>query len=195
MKRNTNFQRITSETDIKGILNLDGSGKRTIDTGIGFLNHMLELWTFHAGFDLELICKGDLDVCPHHSIEDIAIALGQAFEKSMGDRKGIQRYATCYLPMDETLSRTVVDISGRPVHIFNCHFNTHAVGKFPTEMVSHFFYSFTMNAGITLHQEILYGNNDHHKVESLFKGLSRALTDAIICKNGDKDVPSTKGLL
>ena len=194
MKRETTFQRITNETEIQGKLNLDGSGIRKIKTGIGFLDHMLELWTFHGEFDLELTCKGDLHVCPHHSIEDIAITLGEAFQKALGERKGIERYATCYLPMDETLSRTVIDISGRPVHLFHAQFHTPVIGTFPTEMVSHFFYSFTINAGITLHQEILYGSNDHHKAESLFKGLAKALQQGVRIKSGET-VPSTKGIL
>jgi len=193
MKRETDIQRITGETDIKGKLNLDGTGIRKIATGIGFLDHVLELWAFHGKFDLELECKGDLYVCPHHSIEDIAIALGEAFKKALGERKGIQRYATCYLPMDETLSRTIVDISGRPFHVFHACFNTPNVGTFPTEMVSHFFYSFAINAGITLHQEILYGENDHHKIESLFKGFAKALQDGIYQQG--EDIPSTKGVL
>ena len=196
MKRETDFQRITGETRIEGKLNLDGRGERNISTGVGFFDHMLDLWAFHGGFDLDLTCEGDLDICPHHSIEDVGITLGQAFKKALGDRKGIQRYGTCYLPMDETLSRTVLDVSGRAVHIFHAQFDTPAVGMFPTEMVSHFFCSFAMNAELTLHQEILYGSNDHHKAEALFKGFAKALQEGVRRKNENaQDVPSTKGIL
>jgi imidazoleglycerol-phosphate dehydratase len=192
MRKNQQIRQ-TGETKIQLNLCLDGSGNRKIQTGIGFLDHMLELFTFHGTFDLELDCKGDLDVCPHHSIEDIAIVLGQAMDNALGDRKNIARYACCYLPMDECLSRTVIDVSGRPYHVFNAQFETSMIGSCPTEMISHFFYSFVMNAKITLHQEILYGQNDHHKAESLFKGLGRALHDSIqLCQSG---IPSTKGLL
>ena len=193
MTRTSNFKRQTKETNIKGRLNLDGSGIRKIDTKIGFFDHMLDLWAFHGGFDLELNCDGDINVCPHHSIEDVGIILGTAFNDAVGNRKGISRYATCFLPMDETLTRTNVDISGRPYHVFNGKFENQSVGAMPTEMVSHFFYSFSMNSKITLHQEILYGSNDHHKIESLFKGLAISLKQGIVIKNDN--IPSTKGLL
>jgi len=206
MTRNTNFSRKTGETQIQGCLNLDGSQNRNIDTGVAFLDHMLDLLAFHGRFDLEIKCIGDLDVCPHHTIEDTAITLGQAFVKAIGDRKGIIRYGSCYLPMDETLTRTVLDISGRPFHVYKGELSSPSVGNFPTEMVSHFFYSFAINASITLHQEILYGSNDHHKIESLFKGLAVALNIAVqkrqlIIDNKisqtriDENVPSTKKIL
>jgi len=191
--RNSQITRQTKETNIHLTINIDGSGKRTIDTGIGFLNHMLDLFAFHGQFDLNLNCQGDLDVCPHHTIEDIAIVLGQAINQALGDRKGIARYATCYLPMDECLSRTVIDISGRPFHVFHAQFDTPIIGQFPTEMISHFFYSLTMNAKMTIHQEIQYGSNDHHKAESLFKGLGRALHDCV--QLTQNDMPSTKGMV
>jgi imidazoleglycerol-phosphate dehydratase len=191
--RNNQQIRQTGETNIRLNLNIDGSGKRNIETGIGFFNHMLDLLIFHGRFDLELTCEGDLDVCPHHSIEDIAIVLGQALDNALGDRKNIARYACCYLPMDECLSRTVIDVSGRAYHVFNAHFETPMIGSCPTEMIPHFFYSLTMNAKMTLHQNILYGQNDHHKAESLFKGLGRALHESV--QLSQTGIPSTKGLL
>ncbi|MFH2131749.1 MAG: imidazoleglycerol-phosphate dehydratase HisB [bacterium] len=193
MKKKTDFHRKTKETDIQGSLILAGKGLSDIQTGIGFLDHMLDLWSFHSGFDVRLTCKGDLQVCAHHSIEDIAIALGAAFLEALGDHKGITRYATVFLPMDETLTRTVVDISGRPFHVFKGSFGTEKIGDFPVEMTAHFFSSFALNAKLTLHQEILYGDNDHHRVESLFKGLGRALAQAVSVTT-DK-VPSSKGVL
>jgi len=189
------FKRETLETKIKGSINLKGSGKGTIQSGIGFLDHMLELFKFHAGFDLELDVESDLHVCPHHTIEDIALALGAAFQEALKDKKGIHRYASCYLPMDESLTRTVIDVSGRSYHIFLGQFNTENVGQLPTEMVKHFFQSFSSAAGITLHQEILYGDNDHHKIESLFKGFARAIYQAISKRTGFDALPSTKGIL
>ncbi len=181
MSRKYKFERNTKETKIKGILELDGSGVAEINTGIGFLDHMLDLLAFHSGFNLELTCKGDLEVCAHHSIEDIALAIGKAFVEALGDKKGIRRYSHFYLPMDETLSRTVVDISGRPYHVFIGEFLTENVGTLPTEMIKHFFHSFAISAGLTLHQEIFYGENDHHKAESLFKGLGRCLHPKELC--------------
>jgi imidazoleglycerol-phosphate dehydratase len=191
--RTNQQKRQTGETNIQLNLCIDGSGKRDIRTGIGFLNHMLDLFAFHGKLDLELECKGDLDVCPHHSIEDIAIVLGQAFHHALGDRKRIARYAYCYLPMDECLSRTVIDVSGRPFHVIHAQFENSMIGTFPTEMIPHFFYSFAINSQITLHQNILYGQNDHHKAESLFKGLGRALHESV--QFVQAGIPSTKGLL
>ncbi|MBF0453031.1 MAG: imidazoleglycerol-phosphate dehydratase HisB [Candidatus Magnetomorum sp.] len=191
--RKSQLTRQTKETHIQMRLCVDGTGNRTIRTGIGFLDHMLDLFAFHGQFDLEVSCQGDLNVCPHHTIEDIAIVLGQAMDQALENRNSISRYACCYLPMDECLSRTVIDVSGRPFHVFDADFNTPMIGTFPTEMISHFFYSFTMNAKMTIHQEILYGNNDHHKAESLFKGLARALHDSI--QLTQQCMPSTKGII
>ncbi|MGK0289486.1 MAG: imidazoleglycerol-phosphate dehydratase [bacterium] len=193
MERIVKVERITGETKINVELDLDGTGVRNIKTGVGYLDHMLEAWTLHGKFNLTLSCDGDLEVCPHHTVEDVAITLGKAFHDALGDRKGIARFATCYLPMDETLTRTSIDISGRPYHVFRGELSTQSVGQYPMEMVEHFFYSFAHNAGITLHQEILYGTNDHHKVESLYKGLSRSLADAV--KIIDDQILSTKGVL
>ncbi len=195
MTNTAKFKRETFETKILGSINLNGSGKGTIQSGIGFLDHMLELFKFHAGFDLELKVEGDLHICPHHTIEDVGLTLGSAFQDALKDKKGINRYATCYLPMDESLTRTVLDISGRSYHVFQGQFKTENVGQFPTEMVSHFFQSFSSTAFITLHQEILYGENDHHKIESLFKGFARAIHQAISKRVGFEVLPSTKGTL
>ena len=194
MERKEKFDRKTLETQVQGSINIDGHGAGKIGTGIGFLDHMLELFKFHSGFDLDLDCQGDLKVCTHHSIEDIALALGNALNSALGERRGIRRYATCYLPMDETLTRTVIDLSGRPYHVFRGQLETEKVGELPTEMVAHFFYSLAHAAKITLHQEIIYGENDHHRLESLFKGLGRALAQAVKITTGDK-IPSSKGLL
>jgi len=195
MIRKTSFKRNTHETDISGELNLDECNTSSIQTGIGFLDHMLTLLAFHGGISLSLTCKGDLEVCPHHTIEDIAITLGKACQTALGEKKQIRRYGMCYMPMDEALTRTCIDISGRAVHVFRGGFSTPAIGAFPTEMVNHFFYSFAINATITLHQEILYGANDHHIVESLFKGFARAFRDCITIEDSKSYVPSTKGIL
>ena len=193
MRREFQFERNTKETNIKGFLTVDGTGKNKIKTGIGFLDHMLQLFSFHSLCDLELDCKGDLEVCPHHTIEDIAITIGNALNEALGDRSGIKRYASFYLPMDETLTRTALDISGRPYHVFKGDFAKENIGELPTEMIKHFFYSITVSAKLTLHQEILYGENDHHKAESLFKGFAKCVSDAVVV-NSDK-IPSSKGVL
>ncbi len=193
MERKQQFERATKETSIKGNLSIDGKGKATVNTGIGFLNHMLDLIAFHSGFDLELNCQGDLDVCPHHTVEDIALSLGDAFNLALKDKKGIKRYSCVFLPMDETLSRTVLDISGRSYHVFSGEFDSGSIGALPTEMISHFFYSFSMAAKLTLHQEIIYGNNDHHKAEALFKGFGRALAESASINSNI--LPTSKGVL
>ncbi len=193
MARTSSFDRKTKETHIQGEVNLDGAGNHRIKTGIGFLDHMLELFAFHSGFDISLMNEGDIHVDTHHSVEDIALALGEAVKNALGDCKGIARYATFYLPMDETLVRTSLDISGRAYHIFRGYYGGEMVGELPTEMATHFFKSFADKAGFTLHQEILYGQNDHHKVEGLFKGFGRALRDAV--KVVGTEVPSSKGVL
>lgn len=195
MKRIHTFSRETKETNITGNLNIDGTGKYDIETGIGFLNHMLEQFSFHSKIDISLKCQGDLEICPHHSIEDIAITLGLALDKALKERKKIARYATFYLPMDECLTRTSIDISGRAYHIFHGDFSSPFVGEFPTQMLEHFFYSLAMNCKITLHQEILYGQNDHHKIESLFKGFAKTFQLASSIIKHSEEYNSTKGLL
>ncbi len=194
MNNRQTFHRKTLETEVKGYLDLNGSGKGNISTGIGFLDHMLTSLRFFAGIDLEVVAKGDLEVCPHHTIEDVALCLGEVLLRSLGERKGIRRYSCCFLPMDETLTRTAIDISGRPYHIFKGSFGSESIGDFPTEMVPHFFGSIAMSGKITLHQEILYGENDHHKAEALFKGFGRALADSAAVVDPSR-IPSSKGVL
>ena len=194
--RAASVSRRTAETDVAVAVALDGTGKAEISTGIGFLDHMLELLARHALIDLAVKVTGDLHVDHHHTTEDTGIALGQAFLKALGDKKGIARYACIHLPMDETLSRVALDISGRPFLVFRTAFPTEKVGAFDTELVREFFQAFAMNAGITLHVETLYGENSHHIAESCFKGLARALRHAVAIDPREAGrVPSTKGTL
>ena len=194
--RAARISRRTAETDVSVSLALDGSGQAKIATGVGFLDHMLELFSRHALFDLDLQVTGDLHVDQHHTTEDAGIALGQAFAQALGEKKGIARYADVHLPMDETLSRVALDISGRPFLVFRTAFPTEKVGGFDTELVREFFQAFAMNAGVTLHVETFYGDNSHHIAESCFKGLARALRAAVALdpREGGR-VPSTKGSL
>jgi len=187
-------ERITKETNIKLELSLDGSGKSEISTGIGFFDHMLNLFAFNSKVDLHVLAKGDLEVCDHHTIEDIGIALGEAFKEAIGDKSGINRYGTFYVPMDETLALVSLDISNRPFLVFDCEFKRERVGEMSTEMVVEFFRAFAFNAGITLHLKILYGENDHHKIEALFKAFGRAIKEAKF-RSSENGVPSTKGSL
>jgi len=194
--RSASISRTTAETDVSVSVALDGTGKATIATGIGFLDHMLELLARHALFDLDIKVAGDLHVDQHHSAEDCGIALGQAFAKALGDKRGVTRYADIHLPMDETLSRVCVDISGRPFLVFRTQFRVEKIGTFDTELVREWFQAFAMNAGLTLHVETLYGENAHHIAESLFKGLARALRAAVAVDPREEGrVPSTKGTL
>jgi len=194
--RAARVSRRTAETDVSVSLALDGSGQAKIATGVGFLDHMLELFSRHALFDLDLQVTGDLHVDQHHTTEDAGIALGQAFAQALGEKKGIARYAGVHLPMDETLSRVALDISGRPFLVFRTAFPTENVGGFDTELVREFFQAFAMNGGVTLHVETFYGDNSHHIAESCFKGLARALRAAVALdpREGGR-VPSTKGSL
>ncbi len=194
--RSAAIQRKTGETDIAVSIALDGTGEAKVASGVGFLDHMLTLLARHALFDINVACKGDLYVDQHHSVEDIGIALGQAFKQALGDKKGITRYAHSYLPMDETLSRVAVDVSGRPFLIFKTDFPREKIGEFDTELVREWFQAFAINAGITLHVETLYGENAHHIAESCYKGLARALRAAVsIDPREEGRVPSTKGTL
>ena len=194
--RSAAIQRKTGETDIAVSIALDGTGVAKVASGVGFLDHMLTLLARHALFDIAVTCKGDLEVDQHHSVEDIGIALGQAFKQALGDKKGITRYAHSYLPMDETLSRVAVDVSGRPFLIFKTDFPREKIGEFDTELVREWFQAFAINAGITLHVETLYGENAHHIAESCYKGLARALRAAVsIDPREEGRVPSTKGTL
>jgi imidazoleglycerol-phosphate dehydratase len=190
------IKRATKETDIEVELDLDGRGRATISTGIGFLDHMLDLLARHSRIDITVKAKGDLHVDHHHTTEDVAIALGQAMKQALGDMKGITRYADAHMPMDETLTRVALDISGRPVLVFKVEFVRDKVGTFDTELVSEWFRAFAVNSGMTLHVETLYGGNDHHIAESCFKGLARALRAAVaIDAAAANEIPSTKGSL
>jgi imidazoleglycerol-phosphate dehydratase len=194
--RSANVSRRTAETDVSVSLSLDGSGAAAISTGVGFLDHMLELLARHALFDLEVKVAGDLHVDQHHTTEDTGIAIGQAFLKALGDKKGIARYADIHLPMDETLSRIALDISRRPFLVFKAEFPAEKIGAFDTELVREWFQAFAMNAGVTLHAETLCGDNSHHIAESCFKGLARALRRAVALDPREEGrVPSTKGAL
>jgi imidazoleglycerol-phosphate dehydratase len=194
--RSASVSRRTAETDVFVSLSLDGAGMAAISTGVGFLDHMLELFARHALFDLEVKVAGDLHVDQHHTIEDTGIAIGQAFLKAIGDKKGIARYADVHLPMDETLSRVALDISGRPFLVFRAAFPAEKIGAFDTELVREWFQAFAMNGGVTLHVETLYGDNSHHIAESCFKGLARALRKAVALDPREEGrVPSTKGAL
>jgi len=177
--RKSRIERKTLETDILVDIDLDGSGKSTIDTGIGFLDHMLTLMAFHGSFDMEVKCTGDLYVDDHHTVEDIGIALGEAFNKALGDKRGIRRYASIYIPMDESLSHVVLDISNRPYLVFNADFKNEKIGTMASENFKEFFRAFIGKAGITLHINVLYGENDHHKIEGIFKAFARALNEGM----------------
>ncbi|MCT4607264.1 MAG: imidazoleglycerol-phosphate dehydratase HisB [Marinisporobacter sp.] len=189
------IKRKTKETDITLSLNLDGSGKTKIDTGIGFLDHMLDLMCRHGFLDMVLKCVGDLRVDNHHTVEDIGIVLGEAFKKSLGDKKGITRYATIFTPMDEAMSMISIDISGRAYLHFDVNFEREYVGQFETELVEEFFRAFVNRAAITLHISLKYGKNTHHIIESIFKGLGRALDEATSVQDRIEGVLSTKGSL
>ncbi|HEX8167925.1 MAG TPA: imidazoleglycerol-phosphate dehydratase HisB [Beijerinckiaceae bacterium] len=194
--RRASVSRRTAETDVTVSLVLDGTGKAEVQTGVGFLDHMLELLARHALFDLEVKVTGDLHVDQHHTTEDTGIAVGQAFLKALGDKTGIARYADVHLPMDETLSRVALDISGRPFLVFKAGFPAEKIGAFDTELVREWFQAFAMNGGVTLHVECLYGDNSHHIAESCFKGLARALRRAVALDPREEGrVPSTKGAL
>ncbi|MFZ1089262.1 MAG: imidazoleglycerol-phosphate dehydratase HisB [Xanthobacteraceae bacterium] len=189
-------KRATKETEVEVEVDLDGCGSSTIATGIGFLDHMLELLARHSRMDLAVRAKGDLHVDHHHTTEDVGIAFGQAVKQALGDMKGITRYADVHMPMDETLTRVALDISGRPVLVFKSEFVRDKVGSFDTELVREWFQAFAMNSGLTLHVTTLYGSNDHHIAESCFKGLARALRAAVaIDPHAANEIPSTKGSL
>ena len=191
--RTANVERKTKETDISLLLNLDGTGESVINTGVGFLDHMLTALSKHGRIDLTLSCKGDLHVDDHHSVEDCGIVLGQALKAALGDLRGIARYGYAFAPLDESLSRAVVDISGRPFADINLNLQRENIGNLSCEMLSHFLSSFATSAAITLHVDVLKGKNDHHRAESAFKALALALRAAI--KREGNDIPSTKGVL
>lgn len=185
------IKRETRETKIELTLNADGAGKNQINTGIGFFDHMLTAFSVHSGFDLELSCKGDLGVDCHHSVEDVGIALGQAFASALSDKTGIARYGNFTIPMDEALASCCIDISGRPFLVFNAEFGDYRLGDMDSAMVEEFFRAFAMNAMVTLHINLYYGKNDHHKAEAIFKAFAHALKQAV--KIEGEEILSSKG--
>ncbi len=194
--RTATVQRTTKETDIAITVNLDGTGDYSVSTGIGFLDHMVEQLSRHSLIDIAMQVKGDLHIDQHHTVEDSALALGEAVAKALGDKRGIARYGEAHAPMDETLTRCVLDISGRPHCVYKSGFSQPRLGEMDTEMFPHWFMSFAQTAGITLHIELLYGENNHHIAESMYKALARALRQAVEIdpRKGDA-IPSTKGVL
>ncbi len=194
--RKASLDRKTTETQISVSVDLDGTGAFDVKSGVGFLDHMLEQLARHSLMDIKLAATGDTFIDFHHTTEDSGIALGQAFAKALGDRKGIRRYADCLLPMDEALTRAAIDVSGRPYLIWKVEFSGPRIGAFDTELVREWFQAFAINAGVTLHVETLYGDNCHHIAESCFKALARVLRSAIEIDPRQKDrIPSTKGTL
>jgi imidazoleglycerol-phosphate dehydratase len=196
MMRNATIARKTNETDVIVELNVDGSGKHSIATGIGFLDHMLAHLAVHGLFDLTVKARGDLEVDPHHTVEDVALALGAAFDEALGEKKGLVRMGSAYVPMDEALAFAAVDLSGRPYAVIDAGFSAPAVGGIPASLFAHFFESFAVTARCNLHARVLYGHDDHHKAEALFKALARALGAATqLDPRRAGTVPSTKGKL
>jgi imidazoleglycerol-phosphate dehydratase len=195
MTRQAEIKRATRETDIRVALNLDGEGKNAISTGVPFLDHMLELFARHGLFDLEIACKGDLHIDDHHSVEDTAICLGQAFAEALGDKKGVTRYGAAYTPMDETLARAVVDLSGRSYMVYRVRNTRDMIGTFSVELAEHFWHSFAEHCKCNLHIEVFYGRNQHHIIEAVFKSAARALSQATRINGRIQGVMSTKGSL
>ncbi len=194
--RTGTVHRSTNETSIDVTVNLDGTGVYTVSTGIGFLDHMLEQLSRHSLIDLDVKAVGDLHIDQHHTTEDTGLAIGEAIAKALGDKRGIVRYGSAYAPMDETLTRVALDISGRPYFVWNAAFTTQRLGEWDTELIEHWFHSFSQTAGLTLHVECLYGQNNHHIVESCYKALARALRQAVEIDPRKADsIPSTKGVL
>ena len=196
MSRIASQERNTKETKIKGSLDLDGKGVSDIATGIGFLDHMLDLLARHSGMDLSIRCDGDLNVDGHHTTEDIGIVIGMMLAEALGEKRGINRYGFASIPMDEALAQCSLDISGRPFLVLQAEFGGEYVGEFATELVEEFFRAVSFNAGLTLHLKCEYGANDHHKIEAMFKAFARALRIAVDIDEKFKDqIPSTKGVL
>ncbi|MBI1357255.1 MAG: imidazoleglycerol-phosphate dehydratase HisB [Acidobacteria bacterium] len=196
MARTATIERITKETQIRARLEIDGKGEYQVSTGIRFFDHMLELFTKHGGFDLDLQATGDLDVDQHHTVEDVGIVLGQCFAKALGDRKGINRAGYFLMPMDETLAAVAIDLSGRPALIYSAPTRFRLVGDLQTELLHDFFDGFATHCGCNLHAKVLYGRSNHHKIEGIFKCFARALRFACSTDERLKDsLPSTKGLL
>lgn len=194
--RTANIARQTNETEISVSIDLDGTGAHTMRTGVGFFDHMLDQLSRHSLIDMDVSCKGDLHIDFHHTVEDVGIALGQAIKEALGNKRGIRRYASCDLPMDGTLTRAALDVSGRAFLVFRAEFSQNKIGEIDTELFREFFQALAVNAGITLHIENFYFDNNHHLAESMFKAVARALRDAVEIdpRAGDR-VPSTKGTL
>ncbi|MGQ3685729.1 MAG: imidazoleglycerol-phosphate dehydratase HisB [Candidatus Loosdrechtia sp.] len=194
-KRTATIHRKTTETQIELTINLDGEGDSQINTGIGFLDHMLHLLARHALFDLIIKATGDLTVDGHHTAEDVGICLGQGIKDALGKKKGIRRFSSVSVPMQESLANIALDISGRPELIFNVKFPAERVGNFDTELIEEFLNALSVHAGITIHVNVPYGKNTHHMAEAIFKGLAKALEEAVRKDERIKDIPSTKGIL
>ena len=194
-KRVSEVTRKTQETDIKVLLNLDGSGASNITTGIGFFDHMLQGFTKHGFYDMDVTVSGDLNVDGHHTVEDTGIVLGQAISKALGDKKGIKRYGSMILPMDETLVMCAIDLCGRPYFVMDAEFTAPMVGDFDTQLVKEFFYAVSYSAAMNLHIKVLNGSNDHHKIEAIFKAFAKALDEASMIDPKIEGVLSTKGAL
>jgi imidazoleglycerol-phosphate dehydratase len=194
--RTASIDRKTNETEISVRIDLDGTGAHSMKTGVGFFDHMLDQLSRHSLIDMDVVCNGDLHIDFHHTVEDVGIALGQALRQALGDKKGIRRYASCDLPMDGTLTRAAIDVSGRAFLVFKAEFSRDKIGDIDTELFMEFFQAFAVNAGITLHIENFYFDNNHHLAESMFKAVARALRDAIEIDPRTADrIPSTKGTL
>jgi imidazoleglycerol-phosphate dehydratase len=195
MPRTAEISRQTKETKIRVAIDLDGTGKSSVNTGVGFFDHMLDLLARHSLIDLTVEAEGDLQVDPHHTVEDVGIVIGQAIEKSLGDKRGIQRYGWAIVPMDEVLAQVAIDLSGRPAFVFNAKFTGSLIGNFPVELVEEFFKSIATNAKMNLHINVPYGTNNHHISEAIFKATAKALRQATSSDPRNSDVPSTKGVI
>ncbi len=195
MARKAEVVRKTKETDVRVALNLDGTGVSSISTGVPFLNHMLELFARHGLFDLEVQCNGDIEVDDHHSVEDVSICLGKAVADSIGDKRGIARFGSAYVPMDEALARAVIDLSGRAFLVYQVKNSRQKIGTFSTELAEHFWHSFAEHCHCNLHIEVFYGRNQHHIIEAVFKSTARALAQAVRVDPRVEGVLSTKGVL
>jgi len=193
--RSAEISRKTKETQVKVSLNLDGSGKSSAETGVGFLNHMLDLLGRHSLIDLSVSAEGDLEVDSHHTVEDVGIVLGQTLEKALGDKRGVYRYGWANIPMDESLAQVAIDLSGRAAFVYNVEFKPGHIGTFPTELIEEFFKAVANSAKMNLHITVPYGTNNHHIAEAIFKGVARALRQAVTPDPRNNDVPSTKGSL
>lgn len=194
-ERTAEICRATRETEVRMSINLDGVGDASVGTGLGFLDHMLTALATHARFDLDLKCVGDLEVDEHHTLEDCAIVLGEAFDSALGDKRGIRRFASAFAPLDESLARVVLDVSGRPSACVDLGLRRDTIGAVACENISHFFTSFAMSARVTLHVDVLRGENDHHRAEAAFKALALSMREAIAIDGASDRVPSTKGVL